>query len=275
MQTVYDDLQYELAYAHLVQDILSFGEKRQTRNAPTRATFGKTLRINELRKGYFPILKGRKIFYKGVLGELAAFFNEPSSVADFEKQGCNYWKQWADEDGNLELDYGNSWFNWDGINQMKDLVEGLKNNPNDRRHIVTGWNPSRLSEVSLPCCHILYQWYVTNDGYLDMVWYQRSVDVMVGLPSDVILAAAMNIVIAQLTGYKPGSLIFMLGDTHIYQSHSALANEYVSRVFNEIAVVKDTTYSYEGVKEFRDFTKDSIKLNGYVCMSPLKFEVHP
>ena len=272
---------FEESYVDLVKRVLTEGKVRDTRNAYTRSTFATTLEIDSLKHGYFPILQGRKIFYKGVLGELAAMLKGPKTLKDFKDEGCNYWAQWANEDGTIELDYGNAWRDFNGVNQLKNTVESLTLNPYGRRHLITGWNPSRLATLSLPCCHLLYQWYVTNDGYLDMIWYQRSVDVMVGLPSDIIVAAAWNIIMAAATGYKPGKLTFMMGDTHIYCSHESGAKQYLAKA--DGMRFKGITYKYmanvdsdEGpMAYFDNFSKNAIEFTTpYIAQQILKFEVH-
>ena len=261
--------QYETDYAELVSDIMIYGDERPTRNHPTKAVFGRMLTINELAHGEFPILQGRKIYYKGVLGELAAFLKCPKTIKDFEDEGCNYWKKWSDEDGSIRVDYGNSWLDFNGVNQLDAVLTSLAEDPNGRRHIISGWNPANLSSLSLPCCHLLYQWYVNNDK-LEMIWYQRSVDTMIGLPSDVILAAAWNIMMADQLGLSPGKLVFMLGDTHIYRSHIKSVLDYLDIV----AYTNDNCpqYLYEG--DINTFSKDSINLIGYDPYAPIGFELH-
>lgn len=222
-----DILYFEREYANLLTHIRNFGVEKETRNAKTVSLFGQMLKIDMRNSNDFPILQGRKMYPKGVLGEFAAMLRGPKSVQDFKDFGCNYWGQWADEDGDLNVDYGNAWIDWNGINQIEQVSETLRNNPNDRRMIVSGWRPDLIPHQSLPCCHILYQWRVEK-GHLDMIWYQRSVDMMVGLPSDIILAAVWNIMLANEVGLKPGELTFMLGDCHIYEQHFDAYEEYIS-----------------------------------------------
>ena len=272
---------YEENYVALIKDIQKNGKVRDTRNAFTKSVFGRTLVVDSLEHGFFPLLQGRKIFYKGVLGELAAMLKGPKTLKDLKDEGCNYWGKWANDDGTIELDYGNAWRNFNGVNQLKDVVESLTKNPYGRRHLITGWNPSRLAELSLPCCHMLYQWYVTNDGHLEMIWYQRSVDVMVGLPSDVIVAAAWNVIMAAATGYKPGKLTFMLGDTHIYCGHEPGVKQYLAKA--DGVRFKGLTYSYQPNVEadespmayFDNFSKDAINLTTfYAPQQRINFEVY-
>ena len=221
-------------YAKLVNKVLNEGEKRSTRAGDTYAVFGETITLDT--EHNFPLVQGRKIFYKPVLGELAAMLRGPKHLSDFEKFGCNYWKQWANEDGSINLDYGNAWRDFNGVDQLQELVNKLRDNPTDRRLLVTGWRPDRLAELSLPCCHMLYQWYVRDNKYLDMVWYQRSVDIMVGLPSNFILAAAWNIILANQCGYRSGKIKMVLGDCHVYANHLQGAMDYLrnlNRLIND------------------------------------------
>lgn len=277
--------QYEKDYGSLVSLILDYGVKRPGRNGNTISLFGTSLTIDLLASGHFPVLMSRKLYPSGVLGELAAFLKGPKHLDDFTSEGCNYWAPWANSDGSIEVDYGNSWLDFNGVNQLEELVKGLKEDPYGRRHLVTGWDPSRLEELNLPCCHMLYQWYVAPvevaDGKggtktrqrLDMIWYQRSVDVMVGLPSDVILAAAWNLMLANQLGMIPGTITMMLGDTHIYESHIDNAHLMVGRIGNMADEVNPPTYSYDADMSMSTFKKDSIQLHDYYSLKPLHFGV--
>lgn len=261
-------MDYELGYARLVQRVLDEGTPRGGRNGVTQAIFGATLELEHY-PGQLLLLRGRKMFYKGVLGELAAFLKGPKHLDDFTKEGCNYWGQWAREDGSLTLDYGNAWLDFNGVNQLEELIEKLKSNPTDRRLIISGWRPDRLAELSLPCCHLLYQWYVV-DGKLHMIWYQRSVDMMLGLPSDVILAQVWNHLIANEVGLKPGKIIMMLADTHIYIQHKDNAKKYVEAAFK----VKDSypTYNLYGMTT-KNFDAARVTVEGYIHAEKIDFEL--
>lgn len=221
--------QFEQSYAELVLDVLRNGEKRKTRNQYTRSLFGKQL-IVDCKIGELALLRGRKMYYKGVFGELAAMLRKPKTVDDFRVWGCNYWDKWADKDGNLVVDYGNAW-HADG--QIERLKHSLEHNPADRRMIINGWRPGMLNTLSLPCCHYAYQFYVrgldTGEYYLDMMWHQRSVDLMVGLPSDIVFAQAWLIAIANQFGFVPGRITMTLGDTHVYEGHVENAGVYLNQ----------------------------------------------
>ena len=257
---------YELDYAALIADIMLNGDDRPTRNHPTRAVFGRMLTVNELMYGEFPILSARKMYPDGVFGELAAFLKGPKTIQDFKDEGCNYWDKFGDEDGNIYVDYGNSWLDFNGVNQLESVLTSLAEDPNGRRHIISGWRPDRIASLSLPCCHLLYQWYV-NGNHLEMIWYQRSVDTMIGLPSDVILAATWNILMADQLGLLPGKLVFMLGDTHIYKSHTEGVRDYLD-------VVPMTHDNCPGYLLEGTIDKFNVSLIGYEPFNPIGFELH-
>ena len=218
---------FEEQYYSLVDYILYNGERKLGRNGPTISIFSRLIEF-DLSKGKFPLLTGRQIFYNGVFGELAALLRKPKHITDFEKYGCFYWKKWANPDGSINFDYGNKWLDWDGVNQLEKLINTIKTNPNSRRMIITGWDPRNIEDLDLPCCHYSYQWFVRDGKYLDMLWNQRSVDTMVGLPSDAVFAAAWNIAIANEVGLIPGKVVMCLGDIHIYGEHTDLALKFLT-----------------------------------------------
>jgi len=265
-------LQYEHDYAALITDILANGADKQTRNGKTKSLFGMSLEVKGL-EHYFPILQGRKMYYKGVFGELAAMLRRPTCVQDFKEWGCNYWDLWANEDGSLKIDYGNTWFDYEGFNQIAQLKENLRNNPNDRRMIINGWRAHKLQELSLPCCHYSYQFYVAN-GELSMVWTQRSVDVMIGLPSDIIFAAAWLIMVANEFGFVPGKVKFDFGDCHIYEEHIQGAYEYIHRVETD-KPLRAPIYKLRAPKgkDFCAFEPKDIEIPLFDSLQPLSFKL--
>lgn len=271
---------WELEYAKLIVRILNEGRRKECRNGYTISIFGQVLKIDMADQG-FPILQGRKMFTKGVFGELSAMLAGAQSVEEFKAHGCNYWDMWADDTGHLELDYGRAWRDFNGVDQMADLIHKLKHNPNDRRMIISGWRPDRLKSLSLPCCHMLYQWYVTTDGKLNMIWYQRSVDTMIGLPSDIIFAAAWNMLLANECGYTPGELTFMLGDTHIYAEHIEQTKLYLTRLANmnriqhggDSRLYIPVRYTLDNDATVDNFNKDMIQLTNYEPLEAIKFEL--
>lgn len=258
-------MNFEKDYKELIKDVLLNGEHRATRNATTLATCFKTLTIDTLERGLFPLITGRKMYPKGIIGEFAAFMHGPTHIDDFVSRGCNYWNKWANEDGSLKVDYGNAWLNWNGINQLEEVVNTLKTNPTDRRMLVTGWDPHMLEELSLPCCHLLYQFMVIN-GKVNIIWYQRSADVMIGIPSDIVLAALLLIYVANEANMQPGKIHMVFGDAHIYTSHIDDALVYLDR-----PIYKFPTYKFDG--NLWDFEPHNFKIENYKSEEPIKFEL--
>jgi len=262
----------EQQYNDLVRTIMDQPE-RKTRNSITRSLFGATLTIGSPIANGFPLLNGRKLYYKGVLGELATFLaGNISNITDFEANGCKYWELWQDNtEGDITVDYGNAWRNWGQTNydQLVRTVAGLQTDPNGRRHLITGWNPDNLNTLSLPCCHYAYQWYINADDQLEMMWHQRSTDVMIGLPSDIILAAAWNILMAQTIGKEPGRIIMTLGDTHIYKSHYAAVELYLKQAFT--ASKQLPIYAIDERATVFNFKPNMIEMVGYNPEPPISF----
>ena len=258
---------FEELYYNLAVEIVAIGEHRLTRNAPTLALFGRSVTA-DLRDG-FPMLQGRKLFPRGVFGELAAMLRYPDHVSDFTMWGCNYWDSWGDEDDNLTLDYGNAWR--DQIPEFKRL---LRDDPASRRIMINGWRPERIPELSLPCCHYSYQFYVDNHKGLHMVWTQRSVDVMVGLPSDMIFAAAWLIAIANEFNYEPRTIKMDFGDTHIYEDHLPLVTKYFEQ-YDDVQYSR-VEYAYDMPKgsDFCLFDPNKLTLHGYTPQPKIGFKLH-
>jgi len=222
---------YEENYFSLLKDVLANGEVRSSRVGDTISVFGASITIPDLTQGYFPLLTTRKMAPTGILGELAAFIRGASDLATFKKFGCNYWDynaaQWLpNTDVPLEQQqvgriYGVQWRDWNGKHdQLAALVNSIESDPQGRRHILTTWNPSDLPAGCLPPCHIMAQFYVSKGKQLDCMVYMRSVDLCLGLPSDVVLYAALLCLVAKRTNYIPGMLKFSFGDAHIYANHA-------------------------------------------------------
>ncbi len=217
--------EFEHNYFNLVKKVLKDGYIVDGRNGETKSLIGETLRFS-LYENEFPLLNSRKYSYRGVFGEFAALLRGPKHLHDFIEQGCNYWAKWAGEDLSLKLDYGNAWLDFNGVNQLEWLSNELKTNPNSRRLIVSGWRPDHVinNELSLPCCHYSYQ-FIVRDDTLNMVWIQRSADLMIGVPADAVLAALWVIALANEVGLEPGEVVMQFGDTHIYKEHESQAIE--------------------------------------------------
>lgn len=262
---------FERDYAALVNDVMLHGIERMTRNGRTQSRFGAMLKVPVYNT--FPLIQGRKMYPKGVFGELAAILRRPKHINDFKTWGCNYWDTWAKEDGSINVDYGNTWFDFNGVDQIAKLKDQLANDPYNRRMIIAGWKPNGLEDLDLPCCHYNYQFYVDNFNTLHMLWSQRSVDLMVGLPSDIVFAAAWLIAIANEFGMNPGFITFSLGDCHVYQEHYTAAETYVDRVVSA-AELRSVSYTYHADdKDFTKFKPSYIKLGEYQHFEKLDLEL--
>jgi len=264
-------MQLDRRYSDIITNAIG-QQRRQTRNAITRSYFGHHLIVDDLKTGNFPALLGRKLFLKGIIGEMAAFLNGPESVRDFQEQDCSYWDAWGDKDGKLKVDYGNAWLDFGGVNQLEEVVKSLKEDPNGRRHLISGWKPQRLAELSLPCCHYSYQWYINSENELEMIWNQRSVDIMIGLPSDIVLAAIWNILMAQTVGVKPGRLHLMLGDCHLYESHAEGIDKYMQQM-PAAANMSEPIWVLDKEATVFNFTPDMIKIANYNPLPAIKFKL--
>jgi thymidylate synthase len=269
-------MSYENNYIMLVMKAISEGQYREVRNGETRALFGQVLEINELTQDKFPLLTQRQIFYNGVFGELAAFLRGATKLGDFHKFGCHYWnenaREWPPNAGltlpemSLGQIYGAQWVNWrqTGYNQIAAVMDELYANPHGRRHVITSFDP--LAESCLPPCHLLAQFFVNADGRLDCVVFMRSVDLILGLPSDVVLYAALLILISNYVTMRPGKLTFFLGDTHIYENH-------VKTFLDEqegLSLHPSPTYELTANEVF-DFVPSQLKINGYVFSRTIRY----
>jgi len=219
---------YERLYISLVDNVILNGDIRPSRSGMTRSLFGQTLHVPGLAEGLFPLLTTRQLYPRSVLGELAAFLKGAEYLSMFKDLGCNYWDDnaiaWVEnlgrdpEDMRVGKIYGAKWLDFHGINQLQVLLENLHKDPYSRRHLLITWDPSETDQC-LPPCHIIAQFYVTIGPTLHCNVYMRSVDLCLGLPSDVILYAALLCLIAKEMNFAPGQLSFQLGDTHIYENH--------------------------------------------------------
>jgi len=234
----------ELQYLKLIELIKDQGGASHPTKGTCLSIFGHTL---ILQPEEVPLLQGRKIFYKGLVGELRAFMADETTVEGFKKHGCPFWGAWANDDGTLDVDYARLLHNFNGINQLRDLVYELKKKPDSRKHIISLWDPSSKAK-QVPCV-ISYQWNVEN-GRLNMIWTQRSADVMIGLASDMFSAWLLNQVIASATGYKAGTVIMNIGDAHIYKEHFEQVDDYVTGVWTAPALMKPTCKVEGGIFDF-------------------------
>ena len=219
-------------YLDLMRLVLNTGsEKIDRTGVGTLSIFGHQMRFN-LEDG-FPMLTTKKLHLKSIIHELIWFLNGDTNITYLNQHGVRIWNEWADENGELGPVYGEQWRSWpagDGetIDQIVNLVSGLKDNPDSRRHLVTAWNPSVLKEMALPPCHCLFQFYVA-DGKLSCQLYQRSADIFLGVPFNIASYALLTLMLAQVTNYSPGEFIHTMGDAHIYKNHLTQVREQLAR----------------------------------------------
>ncbi|MRR22379.1 thymidylate synthase [bacterium] len=209
-------------YLDLLSHVLDHGiEKRDRTGTGTISTFGYQMRFDLSDR--FPVLTTKKLHLKSIIHELLWFLSGSTNVRSLQEKGVKIWNEWADSEGNLGPIYGYQWRSWpaaDGrtIDQVKAVVSSLKSNPDSRRHIISAWNVGELEKMALPPCHIMFQFYVA-DGRLSCQLYQRSADIFLGVPFNIASYSLLTMMMAQVTGLKPGEFIHTLGDAHIYLNH--------------------------------------------------------
>jgi len=209
-------------YLNLCRHILKEGtEKGDRTGTGTISVFGAQMRF-DLQKG-FPLLTTKKLHLKSIIHELLWFLKGDTNVKYLQDHGVRIWNEWADEDGELGPVYGKQWRSWptedgDTIDQISNVMEQIKNNPNSRRLIVNAWNVGEIEKMALPPCHCLFQFYVA-DGKLSCQLYQRSADVFLGVPFNIASYALLTMMVAQVCGLEPGDFVHTFGDAHIYSNH--------------------------------------------------------
>ncbi|HYD89370.1 MAG TPA: thymidylate synthase [Vitreimonas sp.] len=214
--------QADIAYLGLLDDILQNGVDRGDRTGTgTRGVFGRQLRF-DLSQG-FPLLTTKKLHLKSIILELLWFLRGDSNVRWLQEQGVTIWDEWANEEGELGPVYGKQWRSWESkdgrvIDQIANVVQSIKTNPNSRRHIVSAWNPAEVDQMALPPCHCLFQFFVADDK-LSCQLYQRSADVFLGVPFNIASYALLTQMMAQVTGLQPGDFVHTFGDAHLYHNH--------------------------------------------------------
>lgn len=219
-------------YLDLLDRVLATGVKKSDRTGTgTLSVFGHQMRF-DLAAG-FPLLTTKKLHTKSIIYELLWLLKGDTNVAYLKENGVSIWDEWADENGDLGPVYGRQWRAWPtagggSIDQIAAVVDSIRNNPDSRRHIVSAWNPAELGEMALPPCHTLFQFYVAQ-GRLSCQLYQRSGDIFLGVPYNIASYALLTMMIAQVTGLKPGDFVHTLGDAHLYANHIEQAHIQLTR----------------------------------------------
>ncbi len=220
------------AYLDLVQRVLDEGAEKSDRTGTgTLSVFGHQMRF-DLNAG-FPLVTTKRIHTRSVIGELLWFLRGDTNVKWLQDRGITIWDEWADDNGDLGPVYGAQWRSWptpDGrhIDQLAQVVDGIRNNPDSRRHIVSAWNPADIPEMALAPCHALFQFYVA-EGRLSCQLYQRSADVFLGVPFNIASYALLTHMVAQVTGLQVGDFVHTLGDAHLYSNHLEQARLQLTR----------------------------------------------
>ena len=248
-------------YLDLLSHVLENGTRKEDRTGTgTISTFGYQMRF-DLSKG-FPLMTTKKLHLKSIIHELLWFLQGDTNTSYLNEHGVKIWNEWADDQGNLGHIYGYQWRSWptpDGrhIDQVSDVVESIKNSPDSRRHIVSAWNVGDLEHMALPPCHILFQFYVA-DGRLSCQLYQRSADIFLGVPFNIASYSFLLMMMAQVTGLKPGEFIHTLGDAHIYLNHVDQVKLQLSRDPRPLPIVRlnqgiDSVFGFD----FDDFSVEN------------------
>jgi thymidylate synthase len=249
-------------YLDLMDRILTTGAVKTDRTGTgTRSVFGHQMRF-DLSAG-FPLLTTKKVHVRSVVVELLWFLQGSTNVRWLQERGVSIWDEWADADGELGPVYGHQWRSWpapDGrhIDQIAAVVDSLRSNPDSRRHIVSAWNVAEVSEMALPPCHTMFQFYVA-DGALSCQLYQRSADVFLGVPFNIASYALLTEMMAQVVGLRPGEFVHTLGDAHLYANHLEQARLQLTRSPRPLPTLELTA----GITEIDDFTADDIRILNY------------
>ena len=259
-------------YHDLVKHVLENGTQKGDRTGTgTISVFGYQMRF-DLSEG-FPMVTTKKLHLKSIIHELLWFLKGDTNIAYLQENGVKIWDAWADENGNLGPVYGHQWRNWNSeeIDQISELIETLKTNPNSRRMLISAWNPSVLPDTTvsfsenvangkaaLPPCHAFFQFYV-SEGKLSCQLYQRSADIFLGVPFNIASYALFTMMVAQVCGFEAGEFIHTFGDAHIYNNHIEQVNLQLSREPRKLPIMKLNP----SVTNIFDFTFDDFTLEGY------------
>lgn len=249
-------------YIDLLKRILDEGvEKSDRTGTGTISVFGNQMRFN-LEEG-FPLLTTKKLHLKSIIYELLWFLKGDTNVKYLQEHGVRIWNEWADPDGSLGHIYGYQWRSWPDYNgghidQIRQVINQIKHTPDSRRMIVSAWNVADLGNMNLPPCHILFQFYVAN-GKLSLLLYQRSADSFLGVPFNIASYSLLLMMVAQVTGLKPGDFVYTTGDTHLYLNHLEQARLQITRTPRQLPTMSINP----DVKDLFEFQYEDFKLENY------------
>ena len=249
-------------YLDLLRRILNEGTPKGDRTGTgTLSVFGHQMRFN-LEEG-FPLLTTKKLHLKSIIYELLWFLKGDTNVRYLQEHGVRIWNEWADENGDLGPVYGHQWRSWPDykggtIDQIQNVLDQIKRTPDSRRMMVSAWNPAEVDDMALPPCHCLFQFYVA-DGRLSLQLYQRSADTFLGVPFNIASYALLTMMMAQVTGLRPGDFIHTTGDTHLYQNHLSQARLQLTRTPRPLPTMRLNPE----VKSLFDFRFEDFTLENY------------
>jgi len=249
-------------YLDLLRHVLEHGTRKDDRTGTgTLSVFGYQMRFDL--RSRFPLLTTKKIHTRSVIHELLWFLQGSTNVRYLQENGVTIWDEWADAQGELGPVYGAQWRHWKGsdgreVDQIRDVVEQIRRNPDSRRLVVSAWNPPEIPRMALAPCHALFQFYVA-DGHLSCQLYQRSADVFLGVPFNIASYALLTLMVAQVCGLKPGDFVHTLGDAHLYLNHLEQAREQLTRTPRELPVMRLDP----AVKDLFAFRYEDFTLEGY------------
>jgi thymidylate synthase len=249
-------------YLDLMRHVLEHGVDKMDRTGTgTRSIFGWQMRF-DLSEG-FPLLTTKKLHTKSILHELLWFLRGETNVKSLNEAGVSIWNEWADDEGELGPVYGRQWRSWQGqrgetIDQIKNVIDEIRTNPDSRRLIVSAWNVADLPRMALPPCHVLFQFYI-SDGRLSCQLYQRSADIFLGVPFNIASYALLTMMVAQVTGYEPGEFIHTFGDAHLYSNHYEQARVQLQRTPGTLPRM----WINPDVKSIFDFRFEDFRLENY------------
>lgn len=259
-------------YLDLLEHVMKNGTPKSDRTGTgTISVFGYQMRFN-LEEG-FPLLTTKKLHLKSIIYELLWFISGETNIKFLKDNGVKIWDEWADEEGNLGPVYGYQWRSWpasDGrkIDQLQNVIGSIIKSPDSRRHIVNAWNVGELEKMALPPCHILFQFYVAG-GKLSCQLYQRSCDIFIGIPFNIASYSLLTLMVAQVTGLKPGEFIHTLGDAHIYNNHIGQVKLQLTRSPYKLPVM---TLNPE-VKDITKFSYEDFVLSEYTAHPHIKGDI--
>jgi thymidylate synthase len=249
-------------YLDLLKHVMKNGHDKGDRTGTgTRSVFGHQMRFDLSET--FPVLTTKKLHLRSIIHELLWFLQGDTNIKYLKDNGVRIWDEWADENGDLGPVYGAQWRSWptpngESVDQITKLIDSIKNNPNSRRHIVSAWNPALVDEMALPPCHCLFQFYIA-DGKLSCQLYQRSADIFLGVPFNIASYALLTLMLAQVTGLKPGEFVHTLGDAHIYHNHFEQTELQLTRTPTQLP----TMWINPDITDLFDFKFEDFKLENY------------